>query len=135
VNTTRVSLQQIANVTNFGNTLLNLTLYGYAVTPADNLSMNCTLGSVKNISIYYEKYNLTSSNASTSITLAQAEAIYLNLTSNFTDTKKFNLPVRTNDSAGGEAINATYWRMYVPLGVAGNCTGNIVFGAVRSPGN
>jgi len=34
-----------------------------------------------------------------------------------------------------DAINSTYWRIYVPLGVAGTCQGNIVFGATVAPGN
>ena len=29
--------------------------------------------------------------------------------------------------------NNTYWRIYVPAGVAGDCSGNIVFGAVSAP--
>ena len=33
-----------------------------------------------------------------------------------------------------DAINATYWRIYVPKGVAGTCSGNIVFGAIRGTG-
>ena len=31
-----------------------------------------------------------------------------------------------------EAQNRTYWRIYVPLGVAGTCQGNIVFGGRKS---
>ncbi len=134
VNATSVSAQQIANVTNFGNTIFNLTLKGYGSTPNDNLSMNCTLGSNKNISINYEKYNLTASNDS-ALSLVQFEGIYLNLTSSSV-TKTFNLPQRQNDTlVYVDETNATYWRIYVPKGVAGTCSGNIVFGAVQSTGS
>lgn len=131
VNATYVSDQVIANVTNFGNVPLNLTLSGYAVTPGDNLSMNCTLGATKNISVYYEKYNLTASSLGV-LTLTQMEQRYLNL-STTTVNKSFNLNYRMNDSYN-EAVNSTYWRIYVPMGVAGSCSGNIVFGAFQGNG-
>jgi len=67
VNATNVSDEQIANITNFGNTRINLTLEGYAINRSDGLAMNCSLGVTKNISIMHEKYNLTSSNAGTLI--------------------------------------------------------------------
>jgi hypothetical protein len=134
VNSSAVSLQQIANVTNFGNVMMNLSLQGYAVVPGDNLSMNCSLGSIKNISIQYEKYNLTTSTAGT-LTLAQFEANYTNLTS-VSVLKKLNLPYRQNDAAAGtDDTNATYWRIYVPIGVAGSCQGNIIFGAAQGAGS
>lgn len=132
VNSTYISDERIINITNFGNVLTNFSVSGYAVNPGDGLAMNCSLGAVKNISVYYEKYNLTSSNDSI-LTLSQFESIYSNLSSSAT-IKRFNLNYRQNE-AFNEAENSTYWRMYVPIGVAGNCSGNIVFGAIRSAGN
>lgn len=131
VNSTNVSNEIPANVTNFGNVRFNLSLEGYAVNRSDGLAMNCTLGTTKNISIGYEKYNLTASTAG-SLNLTQFEAYYLNLT-NVTVTKTFNLNYRQNDTEN-EAINASYWRIYVPKGVAGNCSGNIIFGATKASG-
>jgi len=119
------------NITNFGNIMINLSLSGYAVSEGDNLSMNCTLGSLKNISINYEKYNLTASNPG-ALTLSQFEAVYINLTSSPV-VKRFGLNYRQND-AENEALNSTYWRIYVPVGVAGSCSGNIVFGASQAAG-
>jgi hypothetical protein len=132
VNATQVSDEVNVSVTNFGNTISNLTLEGYGVTRGDNLSMNCSVGTIKNISIGFEKYNLTSSNIS-SLSLSQFESIYKNLTSNFT-VKKFDLPQRFNDDYN-EAVKSTYWRIYVPSGVAGNCSGNIIFGGIRANGS
>jgi hypothetical protein len=132
VNATEVSDEKMANVTNFGNVPINLSLSGYAVTPGDNLAMNCSSGSLKNISIYYEKYNLTTSNIG-GLTLSQFEEAYFNLTSDPAN-KTFNLNFRTNEVTN-DAFNSTYWRIYVPRGVAGNCSGNIVFGAVSAPGS
>ena len=127
VNSTEVSSENVTNVTNFGNVRINLTLEGYGASQGDNLSMNCTLGT-SNISIGYEKYNLTSSIPGT-LSLSDFEANYTNLTSTRV-INEFNLNYRQNDtSAYFGDTNSTYWRIYVPAGAAGSCTGNIIFGA------
>jgi len=132
VNSTAVSDENITNVSNAGNVQINLTLQGYAFYPGDGQSMNCSKGNVKNISIMYEKYNLTTSNPGV-LALSDIEAIYTNLT-NSSVTKRFNLNYRQADN-WDDATNATYWRIYVPRGVAGTCSGNIVFGAIKSAGS
>ncbi|MEK6915372.1 MAG: hypothetical protein AABW89_02430 [Nanoarchaeota archaeon] len=135
VNGTDVSNERTLNVTNFGNALVNLSLQGYAVTQGDNLSMNCTLGNVQNISVYYQKYNLTASNTSGTMTLGQFESQYQNLTS-LNTVRRFNLAQRRNDSDPYvDHVNATYWRIYVPMGVAGTCTGKLIFGSTVSSGS
>jgi len=131
VNATEVSLQRIANVTNAGNVLVNLSLSGYAYTVGDGWAMNCSVGNVQNISIGYEQYNLTDSNTSV-LTLAEYDLIHKNLTSDPV-VNGFDLFQRQNDTVQYvDDTNSTYWRIYVPIGVAGNCTGNIVFGAVQA---
>ena len=111
---------------------INLSLSGYARSVNDGNAMNCSLGATNNISIMYEKYNLTSTNIVTN--LAQFESgNYTNLTSAVA-VKRFDLDYRRNDTVN-EAINSTYFRIYVPVGVAGTCTGNIVFGATRAAGS
>lgn len=133
VNSTEVSQEQIANVTNAGNVYANLSLSGYAVTVGDGFAMNCTQGSVQNISIEYERYNLTASNDS-NLNYTQYQSIYLNLSSD-PIVRTFNVPQRQNDTGQFfDDTNASYWRIYVPLGVAGSCSGNIVFGAVQADG-
>jgi len=132
VNATSVSSEVELNVTNYGNVMVNLSLSGYAVSEQDNLSMNCSLGRGKNISIGFEKYNLTASNPG-SLSLSESETKYSNLTGS-PDIKEFNLDYRTND-AQNYAINETYWRVYVPLGVAGDCSGSILFGASQAAGD
>jgi len=132
VNATEVSDEQVANVTNFGNVIANLSLSGYAVSEGDGYAMNCSLGNVQNISIDYEKYNLSSSVVG-DLNLTQFENNYTNLTSSPV-VRTFNLNQRQNDFTN-DAVNATYWRIYVPIGVAGSCTGNIIFGAVQDTGS
>ena len=132
VNATFVSDEQIANVTNLGNVQINLSLHGYGVTDGDGKAMECTLGNIAYIPVMYEKYNLTDSTAVVN-SLSEFEATYINLTDSAT-TKQFNLGYRQEDSYN-EAWNETYWRIYVPKGVAGTCNGTIVFGAVEAPGS
>ena len=132
VNATSVSGQRHANVTNLGNVIMNLSLSGYGAFVGDGNAMNCTLGATQNISIEYEKYNLTASSLG-AMDLASFEGNYSNLTSAVV-VNEFNLGQRLNDTASHtDDTNSTYWRIYVPLGVAGSCSGNIVFGAVQSP--
>jgi hypothetical protein len=131
VNSTYVSNEVIANVSNAGNVMINLTLQGYAVSVGDGWAMNCTKGNLKNISVMYEKYNLTASTP-TVTGLSDFETYYTNLT-NASTTKRFNLNFRQNEGSD-DAINATYWRIYVPRGVAGSCSGNIIFGAIKANG-
>jgi len=134
INATIVSDEQTANVTNVGNVMMNLSLSGYGASVNDGLAMNCTLGSTKNISIEYEKYNLNTSIAG-ALNLTEFESNYTNLTSNVV-VRRFDLNYRTNDAAPSlDEVNSTYWRIYVPLGVAGTCSGNIVFGAAQSGGS
>lgn len=133
VNATYVSDENATNVTNFGNVDLNLSLSGYGVSEGDGLAMNCTLGSVGTIDLDYEKYNLTTSHAGTQ-TLTQFEGNYTNLTDTPT-IRDFNLSQRQNDTQSGvDDYNTTYWRIYVPLGVAGTCNGTILFGATTAAG-
>ncbi len=137
VNATYVSDENYTNVTNMGNVELNLSLYGYAQTLGDGYAMNCSVPLSTyhpKIPIGFEKYNLTVSHPG-GLTLTQFETNYTNLTSTYT-VRKFNLNFRENDAAQGtDDTNATYWRVYVPNGAAGTCTGNIVFGASTSPGS
>ncbi|MEM0465071.1 MAG: hypothetical protein QXW97_00015 [Candidatus Pacearchaeota archaeon] len=122
-----VSDEVKVNVTNYGNVKINLSLRGYAVNENDNFAMNCT---VNNISIMHQKYNLTASNPG-NLTLSKMTN-YTNLSSS-PIIKKFNLNYRQNDDYN-DAINTTYWRIYVEPGVNGTCSGHIQFGAVIGAG-
>jgi len=135
VDATRASSENRTNVTNVGNVALNLSLEGYALAPGDGQAMNCTIGNLKNISIMYEKYNLTESNSLDTANLSAFDVNYSNLTTSAV-VKTFNLDYRKNDSDYmADAYNTTYWRIYVPTGVGGTCRGNIVFGATIDLGS
>jgi len=133
VNATEMSRENTSNVTNYGNVNVNLSLEGYGFTEGDGNAMNCTLGTNQNISIEHEKYNLTDSNTTHPMTLENALTQYTNLTTTAV-VKNFDLSSRQNDTYN-EAFNSTYWRIYVPLGVAGTCSGYIKFGATTADGS
>ncbi|RMD65654.1 hypothetical protein D6817_05665, partial [Candidatus Pacearchaeota archaeon] len=125
-----VSNESKGNVTNLGNVVIDIALEGYARSPGDNYSMNCTGG--VNISIGFEKYNLTSSNPG-DLTLSQFEQLYKNLTSSFVNETSFDLDFRKNDTFN-EATRETYWRIYLSEGLASNstCSGFVQIAALRN---
>ena len=61
------------------------------------------------------------------LTFGEFNNYYLNLTGSSV-IKNTGLNFRQNDLLN-EAVNSTYWRIYVPEGVAGDCQGNIVISA------
>jgi len=121
-----VSDEELAEVINYGNVKINLSLSGYGQTPGDGNSMNCN---GTNISIAYTKYNITETNPG-SLDLPTFENTYKNLTSN-TVIEELKLNFRQNDITN-DAKNNTYWRVYVPKGVYDSCQGNIIFGATQN---
>lgn len=129
VNILAVSSEQIIEIENLGNVPIDIALSAYASTPGDNLAMNCTSGLNKTIGLENERYNLTSSTPE-AINLSKFQNNYKNV-SNSSIIENINLNYRHNDSLS-EAISPTYWRIYVPIGIAGTCAGNIIFDTIKS---
>jgi len=130
VNALAVSNENITNVTNWGNVDIDLNVEGYGWVDGDGLAMRCTLGNIANISLHYEKYNLSASTLG-ALNFSQFNSTYIELT----DTavlNPFNLNQRQDDNNIDNATKQTYWRVYVPLGVAGTCNGTVLMGAVYS---
>jgi hypothetical protein len=124
-----VSWENWTNVTNTGNVEVDLYLHGYGAEENDGNAMNCTSGSIKNISVEYEQYNLTETTPGNSISFESFDSAYINL-SNTPSLNDFNIPQRQNDdTSGDDDFNVTYWRIYIPSGVAGTCSGFITFSA------
>ena len=115
-NTSEFDVEAIIN--NYGNHDINITLEGFGLQSQDNLSMDCELG---NISIYYEKYSTINNTSFDSMT---------NMTSTPTQVANFTLYQRTNDVILGNDTNSTYWKLYVPISVAGYCNGTVIFTAI-----
>lgn len=113
------STPQTANVTNFGNQNINISVRGYGNTSGDGLAFVCMIG---NITVANEKYSLNKT--------GDFVINYLSLSSNFTLIPSLTLPQQTNDSQ--QVINSTYWRLYIPPNPFGQCNGTVVFEAEAS---
>ena len=114
-----------ANVTNWGNVPINVTLRAFgglneSVTNAGNYSMMCQFG---NISIDLERWSMNATAEFDNMT---------NITNSSVLIPSLTIPVRSNETIDGNATNTTYWKLSVPLGVGGYCNGTIVFGAVQA---
>jgi hypothetical protein len=109
-----------ANVTNYGNMDINVSVRGYGGTDpsATTLAMICTQG---NISISNERYTLNST---------YDWAIQTPITSSDVDLG-MNVFRRIDDTQ--ESINYTYWSLYVPPNPFGLCNGTVVFTATIPP--
>jgi hypothetical protein len=105
------------NISNMGNVPLDLNMYGYGDHLDDNLSMNCTVGV---ISINYTRFALNTSIAyadMTNLSGVMQSPSYVNI----------SLPKQNSSVI---VKNYTYWKLQAPPGLARNCTGSLVFGAI-----
>jgi hypothetical protein len=117
-----------ANLTNFGNININVSVEGWGgdnETQGENLSMICRRpdgNNIANITVGFEKYSVNPWTNYTDM---------LNLSSQETQIQNFTLPQRLNDTyyGFGHDRNATYWRIYIPPGVTGFCNGTVRFTA------
>lgn len=112
------SNEATANITNFGNRPINITVQGYGAVPNDNLAMNCSLGG--NITIRNQRFNITTG------TFGEKYNMTSTTLSNITG---LTIPKQTNESY---VTNITYWQIYADsqFNPGGNCSGYIVFTAV-----
>jgi len=109
-----------ANVTNFGNMPINITVQGYGTTIGDGLAMNCSLGG--NITVGNEKFSASPADWGSKTVLTSSSQKIIGLT-----LVKQTLP----DTL---IMNTTYWQLYIDaVNVpGGNCTGYITFNAIAS---
>ena len=134
VNSTDVSDEQTVSVENVGNVQLNLTLNGYSdpLVKDNGHAMNCSKGSYPYIDIDYEKFNLTDTTPVVS-DLLEFETFYVNLTSTLSP-PVYDFQLIPRVTTRSLATQDTYWRIYVPKGLAGTCEGYIDFGATAGVG-
>jgi len=105
----------IANITNAGNRDANISVDGYGSSNGDGFAFNCSFGT---IILDYERYDTVAGTGFGAMTL---------LTDTTTLIPSFYVPQRQDDTL--EAINATYWKIQIPVGAGGVCNGKILFSA------
>ncbi len=103
------------NITNAGNSLLDVGVYSYGAIADDTLAFNCTIG---NVSAEYQKVSTNNTSPFSSM---------LNVSGNSTNPTNVTLGLAKRITA--PISNATYWRMSAPAGPARNCSGVVVFTA------
>lgn len=114
------SVNRTANITNFGNMPLNVSVEGYGVTRGDGLAMNCSING--NITVGMERFSISDVDWS----------LMTPLTSTSQSISGLTVPKQTFPN--NQMINTTYWQLYVNVSnnPAGNCTGFILFTAESS---
>jgi len=106
-----------ANITNFGNMPINITVQGYGATAGDGLAMNCSLGG--NITIANERFAISDVVWGSKTPMTGASQMLPSIT----------MP-KQNTSA--TVSNSTYWQLYVDSAnnPGGNCSGYVMFTAL-----
>jgi hypothetical protein len=113
-----------ANVTNFGNVPINVSVYGFggeSEVAGAGFAMICQQ---RNITITNERYDLNSATAYDSMTpLTNAPGIMIP-----------GIKIEKQTQLGVYVINSTYWRLHVNLtnNPFGICNGTVVFSAENS---
>ena len=125
VDSTKLSSEKIIQIVNYGNVKINLSLSGYGNSQGDGESMICT---ENNISIENMKYSVSLSTLG-EVAPEDAHLYYTNLSS-VPVVEPYGLDARQDDLIN-DAINETYWRVYVPRDVRESCQGSIVVGATQ----
>jgi hypothetical protein len=111
------SIDYSVNITNYGNMLLDLEIFGYSSFDDDGLAMNCSRG---NITVNWERFDLAyGTNFASMITLGIISA---------PNSVNFNLPPSTESATSYKGI---YWKIRVPEQTGGRCSGKVVFTAVQ----
>ena len=112
-----------ANVTNFGNMNINVSVYGYGAENQALYSSLALLCEVRNLTLTNERYSLSSSPAWASMTAITATAVQIP-----------NLTVIQRQDENLEVVNSTYWRLYVDpaSNPFGQCNGTVIFSAIAA---
>lgn len=106
--------------TNTGNTMIDILLDAYGGVNGDENAMVCTGGGIGSIPNTQLKYNAT---------VAGGDFDAGNMTA-ITDSPVLRNEVNLYQSneVGGNSTQATYWRLRIPVGVEGFCSGIVTFG-------
>ncbi|MFH1174185.1 MAG: hypothetical protein V1725_03575 [archaeon] len=109
-----------ANVTNFGNMAINLTVQGYGQTRGDNLGLICNST--------HSDWNISVDHEAVSLQAAQAFATMMALTGSVQTIADITMPKKVTT----DIINTTYWKLNIPTTINpyGVCEGWIIFSAI-----
>jgi hypothetical protein len=111
------SVNRTANITNFGNMAINISVEGYGAVRGDGLAMNCSLGG--NISVSNERFAISDLAWGSMTALTGSSQSLAGLTI-----------IKQTDPVV-QMINTTYWQLYLDSkgNPGGNCSGYVLFSA------
>lgn len=106
--------------TNTGNTKTDILLDAYGLVDGDGKAMVCTGGGVGSIANSWLKYNATVNSMDFDDGTMAA----------ITDDPvlRDEVDLYQSNEVGGNSTQATYWRLRIPTGVEGFCSGIVTFG-------
>jgi len=109
-----------ANITNFGNVNINVSVYGFGAESETLYPGYAMICDQRNITVSNERYDLASG------TLYDAMSVLTSAPANIAGLRVYQ---QTDDTA--QSVNSTYWRLHVnitnnPFGI---CNGTVVFAA------
>ncbi len=117
--------EQSLNITNTGNLNITFAIDGWGEYFNDNLSMNCTLGTIPSDNLRYDVNDNTPYTSMYTI-LNWSPPSYVPIPNG-------TIWQRTDDSDTdqSESTNTTWWKLHVPLGTKGFCNGTVIISAVE----
>ncbi|MEM3374016.1 MAG: hypothetical protein QXE31_02225 [Candidatus Woesearchaeota archaeon] len=108
---------QIINITNYGNVPINISIYSYAETEEDNLSLKCE---TSNISYEYHRFSKTKDSLFSNMAFLNN---YLNpVITNLTIPKKEYNQIENS-------TKSLFFKLQIPLTAKGKCNGRLVLSA------
>ena len=111
---TETSTDVIANVTNFGNTFVNVSVLGYGATEGDGVGLVCELGD--NISVENQRF-------------FRDPVIWDDKTPLQSTDQDMGFTLDKPSQSTIPVIRSTYWQLFVPPNPFGECTGTVRFTA------
>jgi len=106
--------------TNTGNTMIDILLDAYGFVNGDAKAMVCTGGGVGSIDNSWLKYNATET------AMDFDDGTMTAITDDPVLRDEVNL--YQSNEVGGNSTQATYWKLRIPVGVEGFCSGIVTFG-------
>ncbi len=106
-----------ANITNFGNMNINVSVLGYGATEGDGLGLVCQYGD--NIDVEHQRFSVTSVPWDDKTPLASTN-------------QDMNITLFQPTDATAPVTWETFWQLYVPPNPMGICTGTLRFTATTT---
>jgi hypothetical protein len=112
-----------ANITNFGNMRINISLYGFGADNQTRYGAYAMICEIRNLTLNTERYSIVESDAWAAMTPISG-----------TPTKINSLSIVQQEDDVVPVVNSTYWKLYIdPVSNPfGQCNGTVIFSAITN---